>query len=368
MPKSEKDLSSGTSQRRTMPYTGGLGVSYRSPVKRNHRKEKVKAGALGTSTLTAAFIDAIDNLDKKTKEDDPASQPKEHTPTVRPEPEEEQHCTEDIDKDVFSQEASDFSEATDSLPPCSSETDIDRLFANWSTTLDSLMDPFLDYMAETTGKRLGRPPVDMKPVCSSDCEVKSQVVLVLMHDCELHESTAVNLSQAALGFEEFSVQSCECDPTPCVLVRHGLFPTSPVKPRMAISMSLLDLYQALFERSCDAVTAFTDAIHTYYKRRGYVHRNAKVRLLGFGLSIHSQPTTQGDEVDDAWRRSIAQAIQWYDNLRTKVNIAVDDAMRAADAMIRELDGEVGEECSQLLQQKCPACFAGKTFGIATDAG
>ncbi|KAH6904045.1 hypothetical protein BKA70DRAFT_1109927 [Coprinopsis sp. MPI-PUGE-AT-0042] len=155
----------------------------------------------------------------------------------------------------------------------------------------------------------------------------------------------------SLGFEEVTVQSCECDPVGCILVRHGLFPTSPIQPRMAVSISLLDLYQALFERSCDAVTAFTDAMHTYYKRRGFVYCNL-----------------QGNEVDDAWRRSVAQAIQWYDNLRAKVNNAVAEVLQTADKLIRELDGEQGQECSSSLQEKCPACFGGRTFGAPTEAG
>ncbi|KAH6890244.1 hypothetical protein BKA70DRAFT_1376547 [Coprinopsis sp. MPI-PUGE-AT-0042] len=43
-------------------------------------------------------------------------------------------------------------------------------------------------------------------------------------------------------------------------------------------------------------------------------------------------------------------------------------MRTADKTIRKLNGETGQECSWVLQEKCPACFAGKTFGISTDAG
>ncbi|KAG2742874.1 hypothetical protein P692DRAFT_201724506, partial [Suillus brevipes Sb2] len=54
-----------------------------------------------------------------------------------------------------------------------------------------------------------------------------------------------------------------------VLVHHGLFPTAPSQPRMAISIDLLAFYRALFERSCDAIHALASALKTHYSRRGF---------------------------------------------------------------------------------------------------
>jgi hypothetical protein len=72
---------------------------------------------------------------------------------------------------------------------------------------------------------------------------------------------------------------------------------------MAIYIALLDLYQALFERSCDAVMAFTEALHNFYKRRGFVHCNGKVRMLkcvvGWFLTLalrEMRSTTLGDDL------------------------------------------------------------------------
>jgi hypothetical protein len=45
---------------------------------------------------------------------------------------------------------------------------------------------------------------------------------------------------------------------------------------MAVSIPLLDFYQALFEKSCDAVNAFAGALNTFYAHRGFVSLNAKV--------------------------------------------------------------------------------------------
>ncbi|EEB89554.1 hypothetical protein MPER_12330, partial [Moniliophthora perniciosa FA553] len=54
-----------------------------------------------------------------------------------------------------------------------------------------------------------------------------------------------------------------------VLIKHGLFPTAPSQPRAAISIPLLDFYHALFERSCDAITALSNALQDMYARRGF---------------------------------------------------------------------------------------------------
>ena len=70
-------------------------------------------------------------------------------------------------------------------------------------------------------------------------------------------------------FVEKQVTYCNCWTLPQVLVEHGLFPTAPHSPRMAISITLLDLYSALFERSCDAINAMASALATFYEHQGF---------------------------------------------------------------------------------------------------
>ena len=54
---------------------------------------------------------------------------------------------------------------------------------------------------------------------------------------------------------------------------------------MAVSIPLLDFYQALFERSCDAVNALAVALHNHYTQRGFVLLNKKVSALFRFLSF-----------------------------------------------------------------------------------
>ncbi|KAJ7349919.1 hypothetical protein DFH08DRAFT_696584 [Mycena albidolilacea] len=58
-------------------------------------------------------------------------------------------------------------------------------------------------------------------------------------------------------------------PVAALLVQNGVFPASPTKVQTGISIDLLGIYRALFERSCDAVTALASALQTIYQRFGF---------------------------------------------------------------------------------------------------
>jgi len=200
-----------------------------------------------------------------------------------------------------------------------------------------------------------------------------------------------------------------------VLVRNGLFPTAPSQPRIAISIHLLDFYRALFERSCDAVTAVVSALHTFYKQRGFsvLDKNVSspIILLGFFSSI------QGHAIRDPFRRSFGYAIQWHDTLRVLVEKEVYDALETSyDCLQAARDPQPTSQqlplppaaplpvpphptaippqaplqpattsgslstsppsltqphphltpgkCARILQQRCPACFGGLSFGCS----
>lgn len=52
---------------------------------------------------------------------------------------------------------------------------------------------------------------------------------------------------------------------------------------MAVSIHLLDFYQALFERSCDAVNAMASALNSFYNRRGFILLNQNVSIILDGV-------------------------------------------------------------------------------------
>ncbi|KAG6839718.1 hypothetical protein C0991_012342 [Blastosporella zonata] len=132
---------------------------------------------------------------------------------------------------------------------------------------------------------------------------------------------------------------------------------------MAVSVHLLDFYNALFERLCDAVNALAAALNTFYKQRGFVLVNSK-----------------GQAMQDPFRKGLGYVIQWYSNLQVQIEKVVEAAVVSADAHYRQLSELSKElettdtpqlnvpptspmlECACILQRQCPACFGGVKFG------
>ncbi|KAF8452432.1 hypothetical protein L210DRAFT_3383491, partial [Boletus edulis BED1] len=160
-----------------------------------------------------------------------------------------------------------------------------------------------------------------------------------------------------------------------LLLHHGLFPTAPAQPRMAVSVELLAFYRALFERSCDAVNALANALHTHYTRRGF-------RVTD----------KEGSAVQEPFRRALGRAIQWFDVLQVELDRHFESIMSHCRQRITQHTNEHPPErtqnsstasdprfvrdsdhpedpnpvsdrfCDAQLIQRCPACFGGTAFG------
>ncbi|KAJ7592392.1 hypothetical protein C8J56DRAFT_1044865 [Mycena floridula] len=79
----------------------------------------------------------------------------------------------------------------------------------------------------------------------------------------------------------------------------------------------------MFERSCDSITAFAAALNTAYERRGF-------RMI----------SRDGARIKDPFRKSLGNAVQWYDVLQRRTEDMVSQAL---------------QECDDRIQaEKCPA--------------
>ncbi|KAF8232839.1 hypothetical protein L208DRAFT_1423035 [Tricholoma matsutake] len=120
------------------------------------------------------------------------------------------------------------------------------LYAKWSQVIPTLTQPFLSYIATSTGTAT-QPLSSLQSKCMAECFRKSCTILGLFK--------IVNMLH--------------------VLLMNGLFPTAPTYPCTAVSVHLLDFYQALFKWSCDAVNAMASALNTFYIQRGFILLNKK---------------------------------------------------------------------------------------------
>jgi hypothetical protein len=151
-------------------------------------------------------------------------------------------------------------------------------------------------------------------------------------------------------FATVSVTTCNCETAAQLLVKSGLFPTTPSQPRFAVAIDLLDFYRALFERSCNAINTMASALHSFYTQRGYHILDKK-----------------GNPLRDPFRRSLGYAIQWHDSLRVMVEKEVDLALENTAKTILDLKAPPQHTATKrILQQHCPACFGGLSYGRPLD--
>jgi hypothetical protein len=151
------------------------------------------------------------------------------------------------------------------------------------------------------------------------------------------------------------------------------------------------------------------ALNTFYTRRGFILLNNKVsRFLNMPVSS-AKARQQGQPIQDAFRRGLGYVIQWYDILHVQIERRVESALRSADTRIQESKTQLSAEsptsqqvlgptcdphtaslepatspsspkspttlqvrplfsgqCARVLQQRCPACFAGLLYGRSSE--
>ncbi|KIK11720.1 hypothetical protein PISMIDRAFT_122242 [Pisolithus microcarpus 441] len=149
------------------------------------------------------------------------------------------------------------------------------LCVSWQAVIRTIIDPFIKYTTATLGKPL---PSLGSPL--SSC------------------------------FMSINISSCNCSTLHQTLISHGLFPTAPSQPQMAMSVELLSFYCALFEHSCDAINALATALSMYYSRQGFCMTNQ-----------------QGTTVKDPFWCGLSQAAQWYTILQVEVEKQVDSILQ-----------------------------------------
>ncbi|KAG1719944.1 hypothetical protein EDD22DRAFT_1027885, partial [Suillus occidentalis] len=177
-----------------------------------------------------------------------------------------------------------------------------NLYNAWKVLIPTLVDPHLKYSARTHGHALP----EVHPVISA---------------CAGRRCSQRQFSIVCLFFDRFlsvKVLACQCSTLSQVLVHHGLFPTAPSQPRMAISTDLLAFYHALFERSCDAIHALASALKTHYARRGFQMTN-----------------THGQLIQEPFRRGLGQAVQWFDILQIEVERQTEVSLQLCREQVHE---------------------------------
>ncbi|KAK7013303.1 hypothetical protein R3P38DRAFT_2546476 [Favolaschia claudopus] len=281
----------------------GLGTHHTSPIKaRNRRKQKVVRG-LGSVQQTAA---AALRLHAILRGNDPPSA----SPPALDHPmdlgnDQDMETNGWVDEEPIVTPSAASAASAPPRPPLPQHSDTEaahtRLNDAWNALLPLLEIPWVKYYRDTHGGPRDCIPTEVVYNCTSSCNSPAVSKVKCLYPTHIRYVT---------------LKTCSCKSAAILLVERGVFPATPSKTQTGVSFDLLDFYRALFERSCDAVTALAAALHTVYERRGFRVLSARVD------NIHN-PT------QDPFRRLLTQAVQWSSNLRDRVEHQVEVALQAA---------------------------------------
>ncbi|OCH93070.1 hypothetical protein OBBRIDRAFT_863019 [Obba rivulosa] len=332
------------SARDQQPYVRGLGKLYKTPKKkrRGHAANQVPVQFLGRDLRIQSLRKRLQGLVHADSGASASQSPPvlgESSADIRDADDETSGPLNDVSDALSSTDPPDtFVPATEPIvrsPPRKKRRRqpaaivVNRLYERWKDLLPSMVPPLLEYLQRSAGRPVATGFEPAHTCTTGTCVERLQDVTLLFWDPS------------------------------------GMFPTAPTQPRLAVSIDLLDLYSALFERSGDAVTALARALRRFYTRRGW-------RILD----------STGAPMTDPFRKPLGRAVQWYDSVLVLIERALEDAVETARLRISppsphvsqpdlvtqsSISGPEKEQsrrrmCASLLQRRCPACFGGDTFG------
>ncbi|KAJ7828174.1 hypothetical protein B0H13DRAFT_2437996 [Mycena leptocephala] len=285
------------SVRATQPAAHGrLGTHFQSPLKRADKRKKQVVRGVGRAQRLFTVRMEFEALLRR----GPVSDARSAAPTVP--------GNEAISSDATIADWIDVEEPLFAPPPPSPPREpagcaAQRLNDAWYRLLPQLETPWLRFYERTHGRPRDIIPAVIQHECIASCEASTVTKVKCLYPTHMQCVT---------------VTTCGCRPVAVLLVEHGVFPASPTKTKTGLAIDLLDLYRALFERSCDAITALAAALHTLYERRGF-------RVLS------GQKAFEDERASDPYRRLLIQAVQWATNLRHRVEGQVAAALARAES-------------------------------------
>ncbi|KAJ7900475.1 hypothetical protein B0H13DRAFT_1622406 [Mycena leptocephala] len=232
----------------------------------------------------------------------------------------------------------------------------------WGALLPRLEQPFLQYRRDTHGRVPPIIPTEVNNTCGAACVAPYTLLIQCLYPTRKWSPFRLPIPHNSIlkDYKTVRLTTCDCLPAPILLLQHGLFAAAPTRPRTAISIDLLDLYRGFFERSCDAITALTAALHSTYTRRG--------------LCVDSQRNL-GMRAVDPFRSALSNAVLWSSNLQTRLDARVSATLAdAATALgLQSTTSSVpgsppgstpahADADAAILRERCPACFGLETWG------
>ncbi|KAF7338826.1 hypothetical protein MSAN_02205300 [Mycena sanguinolenta] len=270
----------------------GAGVSYSSPIRKRDKHKNKKIQRLGHAARSNVLLARIRALEEAVDDDSP----------------EDVQDTEDAEMPDWNNEGDNAPAppAPVAIPtrPIIPKNRSARATTSWNLLLPHLEKPFAEYRQAS----YAQPPTLILPTITHHCTGA----------CGQPVSATVQCLYTS-HFQQVHITTCACIPVAVLLVRHGVFPASPSRPRTGVSIDLLEVYRALFERSSDAITVLAAALHTVYGRRG------------FQLISERNP---GLRATDPFRSALSNAVLWLSHLRDCLQVKLEASLLASENALR----------------------------------
>jgi len=166
--------------RAQQPFTGGLGASFVSPIKRRDKfKSRAVVEPIGRELRVNRLKERLAHL-KHHREHKEMPQESPVDPSEDP-GDQGMPDEEDAFMSELPQPVDDEVKPSRRIEP---NRNAQSLYLRWKEVLPRLIRPLLTYLSSTSGK-ISVPPSDFKATCSSeDCDQRTHTVLCLYSDCE----------------------------------------------------------------------------------------------------------------------------------------------------------------------------------------
>jgi hypothetical protein len=141
----------------------------------------------------------------------------------------------------------------------------------WNTAvLPSLLCPYMTFHVRTNSRHNAiQTPTEIVPCTCGTHSIQLEVTCVHLK-CASFGVSLKPCPHVFTDLDSIMLYSCKCRPVPEQLVEHGLFPCTPVLPKLSINLNMLEFATGLFVNSSPNKMAWVATLTEFLDAWGYI--------------------------------------------------------------------------------------------------